>query len=147
MFQENNILKTLCPAYNLTNIINNATCFKSNVPTLIDVMLVSKRKKFMKGFSYDVGISDFHSLIGGVLRLKKPAPKQKITFHRKLNNIDYDAVNNDIIDQNLEELICNENDINKAFDKLQNTLINILDMHAPIKQKITKLNNFPCMTK
>ena len=51
------------------------------------------------------------------------------------------------MEQNLEELICNENDINMAFDKLQNTLINILDMHAPIKQKITKLNNFPCMTK
>ena len=123
MFQENNALKSLCPTYNLTNIINDATCFKSNVPTLIDVMLVSKRKKFIKGFSYDVGISDFHNLIGGVLKLNKPVPKQKTVFHRKLNDIDYNVVNNELMNLNLEQMISQESNVNVAFKKMQDSLI------------------------
>ena len=41
---NNNTLANLCPTLNLTNIIDSPTCFKSNTPTLIDVMLVTKRK-------------------------------------------------------------------------------------------------------
>ena len=75
---QNNVLSTICPVYNLTDIIDNPTCFKSNQPTLIDVMLVTKRRRFMKGFSIDTGISDFHNLIGGVLRQHPPVPPKKL---------------------------------------------------------------------
>ena len=74
MFNPNS-LSALLPTYGLTNIISEPTCFKSSQPTLIDVMLVSKRRKYLKGFSVNTGISDFHNLIGGVLRFHRPAPK------------------------------------------------------------------------
>ena len=147
MFQDNNVLKSLCPVYNLTNIIKDATCFKSNTPTLIDVMLVTKRRKFLKGFSCNVGISDFHNLVGGVMRLAKPIPKQKVTFYRKLANIDYITVNNELRNINLEEVLFQENDVNIAFNTVQNTLVEILDRHAPKKQKIIRVKDFPCMSK
>ena len=145
--QDNNILKSLCPAYNLVNIINEPTCFKSNIPTLIDVMLVTKRKKFIRGFSYDVGISDFHNLIGGILKINKPLPKQKVTFYRKLSSIDYNKVNNELRTMNLHEIISKEQNVNNAFNKLQNILIATLNTHAPRRKKVIRLNDFHCMTK
>ena len=42
---QNNTLSSICPTINLTNVIKEPTCFKSNTPSLIDVMLFSKRRK------------------------------------------------------------------------------------------------------
>ena len=142
-----NTLSQICPTFNLTNLIKDPTCYKSSEPTLIDVMLVSKRRKYIKGFSLDTGISDFHNLIGGVLRLDAPAPKRKTIYCRKLSNINYDAVNMELAEMNLEELLLSEHDINASFEKLQSALVTVLDKHAPKKKKVIKINDFPCMTK
>lgn len=144
---NNNMLSQICPTFNLNNIIKEPTCFKSNNPTLIDVMLVSKRRKYIKGFSIDTGISDFHNLIGGILRLHAPIPKQKVVHYRKLSDINYDIINLELAEMKIDEVVAAEDDINNAFDKLQKTLISLLDKHAPKKKKIVKLNDFPCMTK
>ena len=50
MFHDN-VLSTITPPFNLTNVINVATCYKSATPTLIDVMLVTKRRKILRSFS------------------------------------------------------------------------------------------------
>ena len=55
---QDNMLSKIIPPFNLTNIIKDVTCFKSSDPTLIDVMLVTKRRKFIKGFSENTGISE-----------------------------------------------------------------------------------------
>jgi exonuclease III len=40
-----NMLSNMLPPLNLTNMMKEATCFKSSQPTLLDVMLVTKRRK------------------------------------------------------------------------------------------------------
>ena len=123
------------------------TCFKSSDPTLIDVMLVTKRRKFIKGFSENTGISDFHNLIGGVLRLHKLAPKTKNISFRNVSKINYDKVVNDLSNIDLSNDIMNSVDVNSAYDKLQGQLCNLLDKYAPKKQKTIKRNDFHCMSK
>ena len=142
-----NTLSQICPTFNLTNIIKDPTCYKSNEPTLIDVMLVSKRRKYLKGFSINIGISDFHNLIGGVLRLNAPVPKQKVVYSRKLSDINYDSVRLELAEMNLMETLLSKQDVNASFDILQAAIVTLLDKHAPKKRKIIKLNDFPCMTK
>lgn len=144
---QTNTLSQMCPILNLTNIINEPTCFKSNNATLIDVMLVTKRRKFIKGFSIDTGISDFHNLIGGILRQHTPIPARKIIQYRKLSDIDYHEVNQELMEANLAIMTMNEINGDSAFTKLHNTLISILDKHAPKKQKTIKRNDFHCMSK
>ena len=90
--EQDNMLANIIPTFSLTNIIKDATCFKSSQPTLIDVMLVTKRRKFLHSFSENTGISDFHNLIGGVLRLHRPAPKTKKITVRNLSKINYDQI-------------------------------------------------------
>ena len=101
MLQEN-LLSQIMPSYNLTNIIKEPTCYKSNNATLIDVMLVTKRRKFFKGFSLDTGISDFHNLIGGVMKQHAPIPPKKIITYRKINDINYAEVNRELQNMNME---------------------------------------------
>ena len=143
---QDNVLSQMCPPYNLTNIIKEPTCFKSNNATLIDVMLVTKRRKFIKGFSIDTGISDFHNMIGGVMKQHAPIPPKKIVTYRKLENIDYDKVNRELIMMNIDRQIM-ENNANDAFNILHTNLIGLLDKHAPKKSKTIRKNDFQCMSK
>lgn len=144
---QKNMLSTIMPTYSLTNVIKDVTCFKSNQPTLIDVMLVTKRRKIIKSFSEKVGISDFHNLIGGILRLHKPAPKIKKVTTRKLSKIDYDKVLSEISETDLIQMMVHATDPNNAYDSLEQYLYQILDKHAPKRVRIIKKEEFHCMSK
>lgn len=146
MYQEN-MLSTIIPPFNLTNIIKDATCFKSSDPTLIDVMLVTKRRKFMKSFSENTGISDYHNLIGAALRVQRPAPKTKKVFYRNMSKINYENVIQDISSIDFNSEIMSSADANSAYEKLQSHLCGLLDKHAPKKQKVIHKNDFHCMSK
>ena len=141
------MLSSLIPTFSLTNIINEATCLKSATPTLIDVMLVTKRRKVLKSFSRDTGISDFHNLIGGVLKIHKPAPKFKVITMRKFSKINYDKVNDEISEADLIEQIKASPNANTACDVVQELLKNLLSRHAPKKRIVIRKKDFPCMSK
>jgi len=146
MFHDN-ILKTIIPPLNLSNIINKATCFKSENPTLIDVMLVTKRRKFISSFSENTGISDHHNIIGGILRQHKPAPKTKRVSFRNLGRINYDNLKDELIQSDIPGEIMSSSDVHAAYSKMETKLCNLLDKHAPKKQKTLKRNDFHCMSK
>ena len=146
MFQDN-MLAAIIPPFNMTNIIKDATCFKSKDPTLIDVMLVTKRRKFINHFSKNTGISDFHNLIGGIMRMHKPVPRTKRVSYRKLSSIDYDKVLEEMSGTDLSMQIMNSKDASSAYDKLQVELCNLLDRHAPKKQRVIRKNDFHVMSK
>ena len=100
MFQDN-MLSSIIPSFSLTNIIKDATCYKSSQPTLIDVMLVTKRRNVLHSFSENTYICDFHNLIG----LHKPAPKTKKVSVRKLAKIDYETVLSELSNIDLSQAI------------------------------------------
>ena len=59
-----NVLHTIMGNYDLSNLITEPTCFKSDHPTLIDVVLVNRPRRFIKtSLNFDPGLSDFHNLI------------------------------------------------------------------------------------
>lgn len=143
---HDNMLSTLMPSFNLTNVINDTTCHKSQNPTLIDVMLVTKRRKLLKSFSENVGISDFHNLIGGILKKHKPAPKVKKITKRQLARIDYEKVALEMSEDHLTQMIMSMVDVNEAYDSLQQYLQELLNKHAPKKVNVLKRGDFHCMT-
>ena len=147
MLNENNMLSSIIPPFNLTNVIKEVTCFKSSQPTLIDVMLVTKRRKILKSFSENTGISDFHNLIGGVLRNHKTAPKTKKVSVRKLDQVNYDEVMSDFSEDHMTQAIASAPDVSKAYDSLQGIITTVLDKHAPKKQITIRKKDFHCMSK
>ena len=49
-------------AFCLKNLIKEPTCFKSIVPTKIDLIVTNQKSLFMKSSAYESGLSDFHKL-------------------------------------------------------------------------------------
>ena len=54
----------VCDVFDLKNIIKEPTCFKADIPTLVDVFLTNKPRSFSGVINTDIGSSDFHNFIG-----------------------------------------------------------------------------------
>ena len=83
---ENQHLDVLIQAYNLNSLINKPTCFQSNTPTRIDLILINKKNLFKLSNTLETGISDHHKLVSTILKSGsfKGTPKIKIyRSHKK----------------------------------------------------------------
>ena len=67
MTTENSNLQDLMDAFSLENLIKGPTCFKSTVPTTIDLIVTNQKSLFMKSSAYESGSSDFHKLTTTIL--------------------------------------------------------------------------------
>ena len=77
---ENQHLDALIQAYNLNNLINKPTCFQSNKPTCIDLILTNKKNLFKLSNTFETGISDHQQLVSTILKSGsfRGIPKMKI---------------------------------------------------------------------
>ena len=78
---ENRQLEATWESYDLNNLINMPTCYQSNNPTCIDIILTSK-KNLLYG-TFETGLSDHHKLISTILKPGgfKGKPKEKYIDH------------------------------------------------------------------
>ena len=62
-------MSNFCEMYNLDNLINEPTCFKSTEnPSSIDVMLTNKKHSFQNSMTVETGLSDFHKMTVTVMK-------------------------------------------------------------------------------
>jgi len=144
LFKPDCFLKTLLPIYDLKNLISSATCKKSINHSLIDVILTNKASRFLHDFSYDIGLSDFHNLVGAVLRKHIPKPKVKHVKYRKVADIDYNLVKQELSCLSLGDTTLNPEE---SFNTYHSELMSIFNKHAPVKTKRIRAGDFPFMTK
>ena len=55
-------------SYNLYNIIKGPTCFKSDNPRYIDLILTNRKHNFQNTTTAETGLSDFHAMIVSILK-------------------------------------------------------------------------------
>ena len=74
---SSNHLPDMKDVFNLSNLIKEPTCFKSQNGTLIDLILTNRPRSFMKSQAFELGLSDCHKLVCSILRasFKKLPPK------------------------------------------------------------------------
>ena len=74
--------------YNLKNLVNDKTCFKSlNNPTTIDLFLTNSKKPFQNTCSISTGISDFHNMVITVLKTTFAKTKPKMISIAAINTL------------------------------------------------------------
>jgi len=144
---DNSILNTMCSVYGYCNLIKDFTCFKSLIsPSSIDVILVNEpdASRFLKSFSLDTGISDFHNMIG--VAMKKYIEPRISTYieYRDVKSVDYNCVRYDILNANIDTMI-SDLDANDAFSEFHKVICSIFDKHAPLKRVKVTRNGFPIM--
>ena len=119
-------------------MIKKRTCYKNHEnPTCIDLTLTNTSGYFQHSDVFETGIYDFHSLI--TTQLIKSAFKERyqrlcISRLQKFDNANFRDVNNFAFDQ---------------FDlsNFKETIFNIFDKYAPIRQKYFRANEAPFMNK
>ena len=123
---------------NLSNMIQGPTCHKNvHSPTLLDVFLTNCKKSVSSTFNIDIGLSDFHNVIGFATKMFVPDVGMRKISYRSYKHYDEDLYKNDLTAApfHICEIFDDVDDMVWVHNKL---LSDIIDTHAPRKVKCTK---------
>ncbi len=145
MKTDRNKLQDVCDQYDLKNVITGTTCFKSRTnPSLIDVILVSKPKRYHKSTHFDTGLSDFHEMICICTKVHAPQCVPRNIVYRSFKNFNEKDYVNDVsmIPFHVSYVFDDTDDVVWFHDKL---LYDVVESHAPLKRRRLKKESVPYM--
>ena len=142
MLKPNNALADTCDMFDLSNLVKSATCFKSEIPSLVDVILTNKPKSFSGSLNVDIGCSDFHNLVAVASRMFAPKLQARKIVYRSMKHFDDDSFRKHI--ESLPLHVCQIFDDIDDIHRAQNhMLMSVIDQHAPVKTKFVKGKYLP----
>ena len=111
-------------------------------PTFIDLILKNHARCFQHSGIHETGFSDFHKLTFTVLKMFYAKQKPRIIKYRDYKNFNNITFRMDL----LKELSLSK--FKKGdFDKFKFIVNNLLESHAPMKEKYIRHNQAPFMNK
>ena len=134
----------LCETFNLTNLIKEKTCFTSTHQSSIDALLTNRSKSFQHSFTVETGLSDYHHMIVTFLKAHLVRLKPNTIFYRSYKNFDESSFLADVKKANLT---VNSNDPDKTYEHLVSIFKDIVENHAPLKQKLFRGNHAPFINR
>ena len=139
-----NVLSDTCDIFGLTNLVTGPTCFKSEAPTLVDVMITDKPKCFSGRVNIDFGCSDFHNFIAVASRMYVPEmPTRKITYRCMKHFSDRSFLEHiECVPFHVSEIFDDIDDVHWAHNHL---LMSVIKHHAPLKTRFVKGKQLPYM--
>ena len=136
-------LNDFCDIYNPKNLVKEPTCFKNpDNPSCIALFLTNRPRTFQWTTTIDTGISDFHKLVVTVLKTFYKKQRPKIIHYRNYKNFE-----NDNFREDLKRELLKFDITNAPLSKFNDTVLSVLDKHAPKKLKYIRSNNCNFMTK
>ena len=116
--------------YALKNLIKEPTCFKSENPRCIDLILTNRYRSFQNTATVETGLYDFHKMVLTVLKTTYQKAWPTVVNYRDYKNFSEQTFKQDL----REELeIIKSSDL--SYDSFQNCFEKVLDKHAPMKKK------------
>lgn len=139
----NPLLDNFANTFGLYNLVKEPTCFKSDIPTCIDLILTNKKNSFQNTIAVETGLSDFHKLTASNLKTHFiKAEPIKVKYR------DYKNFNIEIFNAELSIKLGNLNNAQgPTYKNFSEALSKTLQSHAPLKYKMLRANNAPFMNK
>ena len=136
-------LQEFCDAYDLKNLVKTATCFQTDPPTSLDLILTNKLRSFINTKSVTTGLSDHHSMVTTMLRshVTKLSPIE-VRF-RSFRSFDETVFLSEL--QSALDIL-EYNDDKECFTSFYECFENVVDKHAPLKTVKLRGNNAPFIT-
>ena len=128
---SNKYLADFTTLFHPESLINTPTCFQSEKPRCIDLILTNKHSLFKNSKTFEVGISDHHHLVLTSLRLQYIQGNPKTKFYRDYKSFNFESFNNE-----LNELLKSEKEIN--YSLFENIFLQVLKAHASVKKEIQR---------
>ena len=117
--------------YSLRNLVKQKTYFKSpGNPSCIDLIVTNSPRSFQNSNVFQKRLSDFHKLTTTVLKRYFPKLKPKVVNYRN-----YQKFRNEEFRAQLDNEILKRDINNMEYQHILNIFIEILNKHAPMKQK------------
>ena len=82
--------------YDMFNIVDKPTCFKTENNTLLDVILTSNKKRIASTLNINTCISDFHSLVAFSSKMPVPKTGDQNIQYRSYKHFDDELFKDDI---------------------------------------------------
>ena len=90
-------LTDICDIFDFKNLVKSATCFTKNcTPSLVDVFLTNKPNFCFNVLNFGCGVSDWHNLIGVVVKEATAKVKKKCTKYRSYKQFDETGFGEDV---------------------------------------------------
>ena len=144
MANKNNCLIDILDVNGMQNIIKDPTCFKSDNPTLIDLVTTNIPKRFKPTCCVESALSDFHKMICFATKMHAPTKvKRKVTYrsYKHFNEIKFK--------QDLSVLPFHVSEVFDCIDDsywyVESLIKDIIDEHAPLKTRIIRHKQVPYM--
>ena len=131
-------MQDFCNIYNLKCLVKEPACFKNpDNPSCIDLILTNKYRSFQNTTVFESGLSDFHKFTITVMKICFPKQKPKVINYRN-----YKTFNNSMFQTDFLAKI-NKDNTYMDCQQIENTFLNILNAHAPLKQCYLRANDAP----
>ena len=140
---EEKNMSELISLYSLRYLVKQKTFFKNpENPSCIDFILNNSTWSFQNSNVFETRTSDFHKLTTTVLKKYFPKLKPKVVIYRGYRNF-----RNDEFRAQLDNEILKHDINNMEYQHFLNIFIEVLNKHAPMKQKYLRANQGRFMTK
>ena len=125
--------------YNAKNLVKENTCFKSlNNPSCVDLLITNSYRSFQNTIAISTGLSDFHKMSLTILKTKFEKNKPKLVHYRDYKNFNNESFKNDL---QRYTILCT------TYETFEKVFMNLLEIHAPLKQRYIRANEVPYMTR
>ena len=125
-----NCVNDICNVYNLSNLVRESTCYKNpDNSSCIDLLLTNRPKCFQSTMTMEAGISDLHKMVATVFKIFYQTQKPKIIHYRN-----YKTFNSNLCKEELNNELLNFDINNAELVEFTNTVLSVLDKHAPMKK-------------
>ena len=139
---QEHTMSEFCDTYDLRNLIKEPTCFKNPLnPSIIDLILTNRPRSFFNSQTIETGLSDHHKLTVTVMRAFFPKQMPVIISYRDYKHFDQTLFRHEF----LEELYNVNGSID--YDIFENICVDLINRHAPLKEKHMRANNSPFMNR
>ena len=142
---DNAFLKDFCNLYNLTNLINKATCDKNlNNLSCIDLLLTKFPKYFQNSSVIETGLSDCHKMVVTVMKPNLRKLEPKVINYRNYRYFSNDKFREKVTSK-LSKVVLENSD--KGFNKFLDVCKEAFNMYAPLEKKYIRGNISPFMNR
>ena len=137
------VMNHFCELYNLRNLVKDPTCFKNpENPSCIDLILTNRPRSFQCSQVIETGLSDFHKMTVTVMKSYFKKQEPKIVNYR-----DYRGFCNNSFRLHVNEELIKKDISVTQLDLFVKTFLDVLNRHAPVKQKYIRANQAAFMNK
>lgn len=143
--KTNHCLTNVFEIHGVKNIVNTPTCFKNFAsPSTIDLVVTNVPKRIKQTVCIDTGLSDFHNMVCFSTRMNVKPLKPKHIIYRSYKNFDNDKYVQDLgrVPFQVAEIF---DSIDDSYWLCQELIKDVINDHAPLKQRVLKHKQVPYM--